>query len=336
MGSLECEHLLDDWCHRHRSSAVSAVVCAAGETQYVCAGFLNAAGHESHPDAIFEAGSISKGFTGLLLADRVNAVAVKLTDTLGQLLCDWPQRQTAKSGGITLEALATHHSGLPRLPGDMKLWWMLRNANDPYAHYDERRLYNWLSRVKPAAADYRYSNVGYALLGRALSAVADAPFGALLDKHVLSPLGMNDTTFSPTADQCSREAVGHRGAREVGAWDFGLFAPAGGLRTSVRDMGKFLQQMLSESRNPILDATTFATRTHAPLRGSVSIGLGWMRSSNKGGVLLWHNGRTGGSSSFVGWHPDRQVGVAVLAASNAGVDRLAGDLLQVAGVRHAK
>lgn len=125
-------------------------------------------------NSIFEIGSISKTFTGLILAQMVEQNKVKLDQSVRELL---PSETVAKPAGpeITLLDLATHHSGLPRMPDNFNP----SNLQDPYADYTPANLYAFIAKhgvLKPAGADFSYSNLGVGLLGQALSDQAETTY----------------------------------------------------------------------------------------------------------------------------------------------------------------
>ena len=123
-----------------------------------------------HEDSLFEIGSISKTFTGLILAQMVQQEKVKFDDPVRELL---PSGTVPKPNGaeITLLDLATQHSGLPRMPDNFHP----ADAQDPYADYRSANLYDFINKhgvQKPVDTSFLYSNLGFGLLGQAL---ADAP-----------------------------------------------------------------------------------------------------------------------------------------------------------------
>ncbi|MGO9602760.1 MAG: serine hydrolase domain-containing protein, partial [Candidatus Binataceae bacterium] len=143
------------------------------------------------PDSIFEIGSIGKTFTGLILAQMVVQKKVMLDEPIRALL---PAGFVAKPDGaeITLLDLATHHSGLPRMPENFNP----KNPSDPYADYGVVQLHEFLTVrgvAKPANAAYLYSNLGFDLLGYGLSLRAGVPYGELVATEITGPLHMNDT-----------------------------------------------------------------------------------------------------------------------------------------------
>ena len=121
----------------------------------------------ARPDSIFEIGSFAKTFTGLLLAQMALQGKVTLDEPVRELL---PADTVAQPRGaeITLLDLATHHSGLPRMP------WHPHPADkdNPWADWGTADLYEFIAGhgvAKPADAGFLYSNVGFALLGQALA-----------------------------------------------------------------------------------------------------------------------------------------------------------------------
>src|SRR5207253_8226661 len=91
-------------------------------------------------DTIFEIGSISKVFTSLLLADMVNRKEVTLDDRAAKYLPETVKMPQRSGKSITLLDLSTHSSGLPRLPGNLKL----KDPRNPYADYSVDDLYQFL------------------------------------------------------------------------------------------------------------------------------------------------------------------------------------------------
>src|SRR5487761_2636077 len=136
------QSLVDHWRQQQPAGAVAAALVGRAGLEFFFAGPQSQ--DDTNPptaDTFFEIGSITKGFTGLLLADQVLAGRVRPADTLAQRLAAWPGRTTSPAAGVTLLQLATHHSGLPRLPANMDAAWLDRYGSDPYARYGTARLY---------------------------------------------------------------------------------------------------------------------------------------------------------------------------------------------------
>jgi CubicO group peptidase (beta-lactamase class C family) len=118
---------------------------------------------------LFEIGSITKVFTGLLLAQAVLEERLQLDDPIGPLL-PASLDLAPEVAGITLRQLATHTSGLPRLPDNFDP----ANPFDPYADYGIDPLHAYLRDYRPVSAGPHlaaYSNLGTGLLGHLLERV---------------------------------------------------------------------------------------------------------------------------------------------------------------------
>jgi len=208
-----------------------------------------------HGDTLFEIGSITKVFTTLLLADMAERGEVELDDPVQKYLPPEGQLPGSAGAAITLRHLATHTSGLPRLPGNLDD--PSQNPGDPYAHYTEEALLAFLAGFRPKRKPGRineYSNLGSGLLGYLLARHAWRSLEALLQERVLAPLGMHDTALTLVPEAAARLAPAHSGGKEVSHWDLGILAGAGGLRSSTNDMLRFLAAQLGQGGAPLQPA----------------------------------------------------------------------------------
>jgi len=158
--------LLHQRIAQKRAVGLAAVLFENGTTRIVTAGVARADGPAIAADTEFEIGSVTKTFTALLLADAVVGGRVRLDDPVTRYV-DAPG--LARDGkAVTLGQLATHSSGLPRLPRNLAP----ANPADPYADYDAAKLMAFLAgdvlQRTPGSA-YEYSNLGAGLLGYALT-----------------------------------------------------------------------------------------------------------------------------------------------------------------------
>lgn len=266
------------------------------------------------PSGRFQIGSVTKVFTGLLLATYVVDGTVALDDPVGALVDDLagPVRD------VTLEQLATHTSGLPRIP--QELWSRaLSRHPDPYGDIDHEALVRSLAstrlrrRRRPA-----YSNLGAGLLGHALAVRAGSPYAELVRERVAGPLGLRTTGVDPEGG-----LPGHRrrGRPRAQAWTFDALAGCGALWSTLADLQRFLAAQLEPPPGPLGDAIRLSQEPRVP-GARMDHCLGWLRLHGRDGVLLWHNGGTAGYRSFVGVDPDHRVAVAALTASDRSVDGL--------------
>ncbi|GIF02760.1 serine hydrolase domain-containing protein [Actinoplanes siamensis] len=265
----------------------------------------------------FEIGSLTKVFTALALARLVRSGALRLDQPLGELL------PVPAGCRITLRQLATHTSGLPRLPTGMLLGALLHPGRpDPYAECSEEFVLRALarSRTRPAGR-VRYSNFGAGLLGLALTRHAGLDYSGLITAELGSPLRLTDT------DTSGLTTPGHRAnGRPAAPWHLNALAGAGGLRSTAGDLVRLVRAHLGPS--PLSEAIQLALSVQERANPFLSVHLGWMSRRLTGGRRQYfHNGGTGGFTSFAGFDPAAGVGVVALSSTARSVDGPAVELL---------
>jgi CubicO group peptidase (beta-lactamase class C family) len=266
------------------------------------------------PDSIFEIGSISKTFTGLILAQMVEQGKVRLDEPVRELLPPGVVAKPAAGREITLIDLSTHHSGLPRMPDNFHP----ADAKNPYADYDEKKLYEFISKhgvALPKKPKFVYSNVGMGLLGQALADRAQVPYATLLHDEVTGPLNLHDTAIALTPELQARFIEGHNAnGKTVSAWDLGAMAGAGGIRSTAANMLTYLGAQLHPDRLP---AGTLATPEGKTLASAIAmshqkyaedIAINWMFDGSE----YEHSGGTGGYTSQAIFDTKKDYAVIVL------------------------
>jgi serine-type D-Ala-D-Ala carboxypeptidase/endopeptidase len=266
-------------------------------------------------DSVFEIGSVTKVFTGVLLAEMALREELNVTDPLSLYLpasVKVPKYQDTQQ--ITLLDLATQTSGLPRLPGNLAP----KDMSNPYADYTVAQMYEFLSAYqlnREIGATYAYSNYGVGLLGHVLALRAGASYEDLVFNRICKPLGMQDTRIQLTKEMQARFIKGHDGRGNTAAnWDLPTLAGAGALRSTVNDLLKFLNANLETSQTPLLPALRASHLPRHRTEGMSFIGLAWQIRNREGTEIIWHNGGTGGYASFIGF--SRKHRLAVVALSN--------------------
>ncbi|SEG92078.1 CubicO group peptidase, beta-lactamase class C family [Nonomuraea solani] len=316
---------VDGLTARHAGVVVAAVAGASTEIQ----------GSGSYgAGTLFEIGSVTKVFTALTLARLVVAGTAGLDEPLAALLPEGTRVPSRDGAEIKLRHLAGHTSGLPRLPKGMLLEALLRPSKpDPYAHCTAGFLLDGLSRTRLGATPgrrFRYSNLGAGLLGLALAHRSGTDYETLVTREICAPLGMADTGI---ADRQGRLVQGHdRRKRPVAPWHLADLAGAGGLRSTAADLVTFVRAQLAPEPGGLADAIRLSHEVEHRASPFSWVHLGWMglRSHPKqgGGLLIWHNGRIGGFSSFVGFNPEKEVAVIILSDTHRSVDTPGLDLIR--------
>lgn len=271
-------------------------------------------------DQRWEIGSITKVFTALLLAQLQNMGQISIAETVATYLpktLDLPKNFEK----ITFENLATHQSGLPRLPSGMKLFG--RDAMvDPYAVFDEDRIFQAIQKTKlksiPGSGRPRYSNYGFGLLGFTLERVTGKAYEDLLMQEIIAPIGLSSATFT---DEGLRQ--GHSRKKEVGPWHMGRFASMGGLRMSAVDLSKFLST--SQDKNHLLSPAFTETFKIRYQDKRTAMGLGWHYLKEQ--KIVGHGGGTLGAMTEAFINLDKGNHVVVFGDGNQGTVKTALALL---------
>ena len=228
----------------------------------------------------FEAGSVTKPVTGLLLALAVEAGEVSSSDRLDRFLPG-----TGAAGRATLVRALAHPSNPYR---GVSLDGLIRDAR-------------WARRRSRGTA--AYSNLGVALLGQALAAAAALPYWDLARTRVLTPLGMTSSGDLPTAAL----------AVPAGAWTLGAFAPAGGLRATAADVLRLAWIAARPGESPFPAAAVAALTPRAPMNNGY-VGWCWMIRPSANPPVAWHNGATGAGWAFIGASSSGAIAACVPAA----------------------
>jgi CubicO group peptidase (beta-lactamase class C family) len=268
-------------------------------------------------DTVYEIGSITKVFTSLLLADAVQRHEVALTDPVSKFLPDTAKMPERGGRTITLQDLATHTSGLPRMPDNFKP----ADPANPYADYSVEQLYHFLASYQLArdiGSQYEYSNLGGGLLGHVLALRAHTDYASLVRDRITGPLGMSSTAIALSPEMKSRLAVGHSAVLQpVANWDLPTLAGAGALRSTTADLLVFLAANLGYTTSPLAPAMKAMLDVRRPTgTGGLEVALGWHVLTAHGHEIVWHNGGTAGYRTFIGFDRAARSGVVVL--SNAG------------------
>lgn len=273
-------------------------------------------------------GSTGKSLTTMLMATLVDEGVMDWDTPVVDVLPEFAVSDPELTQSITLRNLVCACTGVPRR--DLELFF---NADDLPAEeiVNSLRTFTFFTDFGEA---FQYSNQLVATAGYAAAAASGAAFGDLfagyqtaLQRHVLNPIGMADTTVS-FADVQARDnyALPH---------DFGLdgtydqlplafeevlipIAPAGAHWSTLEDMTTYLQTELAvgvaPNGNRIVSETNLREtwQPQVPVSADSQYGLGWFISDYRGLQLIEHGGNTLGFTSGFGFLPELEVGIVVL------------------------
>lgn len=283
-------------------------------------------------ESVFEIGSMTKVFTGILLADMVRRGEVELADPVADLMPPGVRVPSRNGKMITLLDLTTHFSGLPLMPTNLAP----ADPANPFADYTVKKMYEGVSSYelpRDPGDRFEYSNLGVGLLGHVLELRAGTTYASLVSDRILRRLGMNHTAVALTPWMKEHVVGGHdRAGNPVPHWDFPEVAGMGGLRSTMNDMLKFAAANLSSEENDVILAMRAA---HRGLRLVVEgvdypgipsafkqarIGFNWFISRPGKRRITWSVGLTAGHSTFLGL--DIEARRAAVVLTNTGMNNI--------------
>lgn len=296
-----------------RYQSVAVGLLDNGEQSQWFFGTVEPGGAKPTADTVYEIGSTTRCFTGLLLAEAVYAGKLRLDDTLGRIFGD-VHFADPKLAATTVGEIAAHRAGLPAIASNL----FPRSVDDPYVMFDAAALKAYLAHAHAeGAGTYRYSELGVALLGEIVARVDRKDFRSLIASDVLAPLTLTGSGFGNVPHLVD----GFRDGKPVPHWQHQAFAPASGLRASLSDLMRFTAAALRPDKTALRAAILLARQPRA-VAGGGETALAWqivpVESDGQTWPLLWQAGITGGFASFIGLRTDKQRAVVLLG--NAGVD----------------
>jgi D-alanyl-D-alanine carboxypeptidase len=281
-----------------------------------------AAGRPPDASTLFMIGSLTKTFTGTAVMQLRDAGLLDLDDPVSRYVPELQERDVAGGlAAVTLRRLLSHESGLmSEPPGTDWGTGVYGGLEESLARRDEIAV-----RIGPNRA-WKYSNLGYQLLGEVVARVGRRPFPDYLRQHVLDPLGMSASTFSPGGPLAARCATGYRPASF--ADDFvpaqapsrGVVAE-GGLWSSVEDLSRWISAQFRTGAGGaggggILDGSTLCEMHKARYLNDAAWTEAWGISwySTRRGETIWvgHAGAIDGFTAYAGFLPAEQLGVIAL------------------------
>lgn len=277
-------------------------------------------------NSVFEIGSISKTFTGIILATMVLKNEVNLEDKLQDYLPEGITAPTRNGTSIRLVNMSNHTSSLPRMPNNFSP----ANPANPYIDYSEKQLYEFLDSyelTRDIGTELEYSNYAVGLLGHLLATKNKTTYEDMMVDVIAKPLGLNNTRIAFTPEMKKNLAKGHSRGREVENWDLITLAGAGAIRSTTVDMLKYVAANMGKTKSKLYPAMQLAHQNSRAKNLKPIIGLGWFTMDSDGVEIIWHNGGTGGYCTFAGFIKDGNKGVVVMTNSSIDVDDIGVHLL---------
>jgi beta-lactamase class C len=265
-------------------------------------------------DSIFNLGSIGKVFATTLLAQAVKQGEMSLDDPVAKYVTELQRGGDIRR--ITLRQLASHTSGLPRVPQQYETWHKGRYTWPDFVRF----LNSWkASPNHEPGQQYLYSNAAMVLLRVALERRFNTHFAALMHQRLTVPLGMTSTALPLPRNLLGRAVQGYNpSGRPVGrpGMEGGTFQwrGSGQIYSSSRDMATFLTANLGElpAHRPIENAMALAQQPVFTVSARLKIGLAWQNVSAGNFTIIDKNGGLNNTSTYIGFAPQQKLGVVIL------------------------
>lgn len=312
------------------SGMTVAVIHNHGEPQYYSWGVTDAIHrYPVRPDTLFALGSLSKGVTAEVVTCLVNEGRLSWDDKLTDLLPPGTPL-SADARNITLLALVTHTSGLPRqnmdLPMLKKFIGYLGSGENFYGELDSDNVLDYLANWQaPQSKAPEYSNLGYALIGYILKYKTGEDIQTLASRYIFQPLNMASTSFTPQhLKGFAQRALGHAGDQPkfiprgqlTPDWHFdNNMVAAASLYSNAEDLIAYARYHVSKTGSRELDTVFAEVGNIIYQQSNQSQGIAWVTDYRGGEKITWQVGYIGGYSSFIGF--DKEKGNAVVVLQNA-------------------
>lgn len=338
------EPLINPWISGKKDINLVVGLVQGEKRQIAAWGTLQPSGKAVDDTTLFEIGSVTKVFTITLLAILVEQGKLTLETPVNQMGTAYKKLPDT----VTLESLATHTSGLPRLPSNLAKS-VRQDPHNPYNAYTVQDLYEYLQTLdnQPGKTTgiISYSNLGVGLLGHILTEFLGQSYEDAIAQYICNPLNLSDTCITLNAEQKQRFAQGYNeDGKPVKPWDLPTLAGAGALRSTAKDLLTFMAANWQSPSSAMVKMRELRYQEFAPNSGlygvveklgnwvqkwrgqplvqreTRGIGLGWMLEylPVRDRLVYTHTGGTAGHRVFCGFIPKTQTGVVVM--SNYGDD----------------
>ena len=278
----------------------------------------------STADTVYRIGSITKQFTALMLLQLVEQGKVHLSDPVRKYFPEVKRiaGKYAAAPPITLIQLATHRGGLSQEPTNMEAY-----TTGPVSKWEQTliaALKNLRYEEEPDT-HFIYSNIGYAILGAALSRAAGESYTDFVREHIFVPLGMSHTEFEPDdriGPALAKGYILHDGmadpkqpAEELKNGR-GYKVPNGAVFTTVGDHARFISFEMGYGPEIVLKKKTLLDSQSqvfwAAGDATLGYGTGFMLVREANTIALGHGGSVAGFLAGAYFDPKSHLGIIFL------------------------
>lgn len=256
------------------------------------------------PSALFHWGSAGKMFTAAVILQMVEERRIRLEDRIATWTPSVPNAQA-----ITIEHLLTHTSGLFSANEDLQV----RRKRRPLSFDEQVDVLKRHGAMFCPGERWRYSNSGYAVLGRIIELVDRKTYAQSVQDRIVRPLGLKQTVIlgPGVPPPAMAKIISPTKERSLDAFAPG---PAGAVVASPPDMIRFLQAYLDGELTPSFPASRLLERAYPGFDDGASFGRGVMLydvpDTPRPVYLIGHAGGGPGVNAIVAWSPPERAFIA--------------------------
>ncbi|WP_438989089.1 serine hydrolase domain-containing protein [Polaribacter sp.] len=281
------------------------------QVTYYFGGKYTSALKDIDSQTLFELGSVTKLYTGHILAKMEQKGLLNRSDLLADFLPKSISEGRSWAKQIRLVDLATHTSGLPAFDSTRDLQNIKGfDENDPFSLFNTSFMLQSLSEIDevPNYGQILYSNYGIGLLTQAMTLRAKMPFNVLFQNYLISDMKLSNTFLTLGEPQLGQVAIPHKGEEQRPLIQLYGMSGAGSIKASLPDLLTFLEYYL-DTENTLVKSVL---KDQLP-DNEETVGLAWGIIERMDTILNFHIGGTFGSSSIVIIAPEAKKAVAILA-----------------------
>lgn len=261
-------------------------------------------------DTIFEVASLTKPITATLLGICVQQEKCHLNNSVTQLIPTLAKNKNAVINQVTLQNLATHTSGLPRMPKEL-------GVNDRAANAEDQLINNiqtW-QPDNPIGTHYSYSNIGFGLLGEAVANAEGENYENAIKQYILQPLGMINTEVNVNSNQQNQYAQGYDALGNPASHHVSTPWPgSASLRSTSADLLQYLKANLGviNTSNQLSAAMNLTLQPYFQVKPHFAQGLAWQLKIKHHLNIINKTGTNAGFNSYVVMLPEQKIAIVVL------------------------
>ena len=332
---MKLEELIENHVKDHKSHGISAVIIDDNGPKFFNYGEIKKdSGIIPTNKTVYEIGSITKTFTAILATNLEQKGRICLDESIVRYLPEFKNSDFDKKN-VTLHHLLTHTSGISEFSGKVfasQIFSIMTTGKSQIKEYelpvDEFLKYASSLKLEDGpGTTFRYSNIGFGLVGKILEKITNKSYEELVKTYVCDVIGMQNTGINVSKTPNNELATGYSFKnKQIGYWNVPAIESAGSLRSTTEDMAKFLEIALGRKENPLNSTFTKCIKTKINPKVPISMKfytksfgislskfrLGWFVFPQDNVELLGLDGGTEGFSSFMLINPLKKLGVVIL------------------------